>query len=296
MNEHSAKAEIRSLPDVSIPEVFQPYATVLGLCNYDGWEKLRGWELSEVWRASAGQQSHILKIGISRNAREITIYDEFLQRIEAAPKVIDYVKDQGIAIIKLQDLQAPNLEQAPNEDGYEMAAVQLSKLRQATVQAKGQGTSVNDHLRDFDRIALYESRLKRHRPVVLHHLVELYDGFPPVLTHNDYHTKNLIYTGGDVRILDWSEAYVSPHLGDLYSLISSAEGARNQIVSAYEQASGERNVHWQLTIGAICWLMERIRYFLDGGTEEIPIAKEWIPDLVNDLLMHCEMLKEWTKG
>ncbi|WP_042430982.1 hypothetical protein [Geomicrobium sp. JCM 19039] len=171
MNKHSAKGKVGSLSGVSIPDVLQPYATVLGLCEYDGWEKLRAWELSEVWRASAGQQSHILKIGIARNAREIQIYDEFLQKIEAVPKVIDCVRGHDLAIIKLQDLQAPNLEQAPNEDGYEMAAVQLSKLRKATVQAKGQGTSVNDHLRDFDCIALYESRLKRYRPVVLHHLV-----------------------------------------------------------------------------------------------------------------------------
>jgi hypothetical protein len=46
-------------------------------------------------------------------------------------------------------------------------------------------------------------------------LERLYQIIPPTLVHHDYHAKNLVIQGERIMPIDWSIAYISPHLGGL---------------------------------------------------------------------------------
>jgi thiamine kinase-like enzyme len=46
---------------------------------------------------------------------------------------------------------------------------------------------------------------------------------PLTMVHHDYHAKNIVkLNGGRILAIDWSNAYLSPPLGDLYCLMNEA--------------------------------------------------------------------------
>lgn len=89
--------------------------------------------------------------------------------------------------------------------------------------------------------------------------------------------------------IDWSLAYLSPHLGDLYCLIREAQAlaglSREEVNAAYQDVSnidiGQLN--WQISVGGLCWLIKTLRWLVYGGTEIIPGSEAWIPDLMSDV-------------
>lgn len=89
--------------------------------------------------------------------------------------------------------------------------------------------------------------------------------------------------------IDWSIAYVSPHLGDLYCLTTEAHAwcnlSREEMISAYLEGSGLQidQLRWQLRIGGLCWLIKTLRWLVYGGTAIIPGSEPWIPDLLKDV-------------
>src|SRR5699024_7456330 len=117
----------------------------------------------------------------------------------------------------------------------------------------------------------------------------LYKHFPITLTHDDYHPKNLIYHNGEVVIIDWAYAYLSPHLGDLYCLIQSAKDYNipsRDLIEAYCEGLDKRlvmDIEWQIKIGGMCWAIYALRNLIDFGIDAIPDAKEWLPGLVSDM-------------
>lgn len=120
---------------------------------------------------------------------------------------------------------------------------------------------------------------------------KLYQAIPLTLVHHDYHAKNLLIQGEHILPIDWSIAYLSPHLGDLYCLITEAHAwcnlSKDHILSAYINESRTdlslEQLNWQLRIGGLCWLIKTLRWLVYGGTDTIPGSEAWIPDLMNDL-------------
>lgn len=120
-------------------------------------------------------------------------------------------------------------------------------------------------------------------------LTRLYNHFPITLTHHDYHPKNIIYFHGQVVIIDWASAYLSPHLGDLYCLLQSAKDfdiSSSDLIKIYCEGLDPKHtvdIEWQIKIGGICWIIHVLRELLDYGIDAIPEAKDWLVDLVLDI-------------
>jgi hypothetical protein len=91
--------------------------------------------------------------------------------------------------------------------------------------------------------------------------------------------------------IDWSLSYLSPHLGDLYCLVSEARAwsnvSKQDILSAFRNEVGTdlsvEELNWQVRVGGICWLVKTLKWLVYGGTDTIPGSEAWIPDLMNDL-------------
>ncbi|MNZ36639.1 hypothetical protein D3C78_540670 [compost metagenome] len=111
---------------------------------------------------------------------------------------------------------------------------------------------------------------------------------PISIVHHDYHAKNLLIKDNGIMPIDWSLAYLSPHLGDLYCLITEASAwsnlSREEMISAYLDVADLQldDLNWQLRIGGLCWLIKTLHWLVYGGTDIIPGSNAWIPDLLND--------------
>src|SRR5699024_4362401 len=105
------------------------------------------------------------------------------------------------------------------------------------------------------------------------------------------HSKNIIKNSGKIAVIDWASAYLSPHLGDLYCLINSAKEANinsSDLIDAYCQEIADNliyDIEWQVKIGGICWIIHELRQLLDYGIKAIPVAREWVPDMISDFHM-----------
>jgi hypothetical protein len=89
--------------------------------------------------------------------------------------------------------------------------------------------------------------------------------------------------------IDWSIAYLSPHLGDLYCLVTEAHVwsslSSEEMISAYLDVADLHidDLNWQLRIGGLCWLIKTLRWLFYGGTDIISGSEAWIPDLLKDV-------------
>lgn len=85
-------------------------------------------------------------------------------------------------------------------------------------------------------------------------------------------------------------------MGDLYCLIHSAEDVNIQsavLIQAYgKEIAGEasHDIEWQIKLGGICWTIHELRQLLVDGLEAIPIAREWIPEMVADIRLLLDKL------
>lgn len=113
------------------------------------------------------------------------------------------------------------------------------------------------------------------------------------MVHHDYHAKNLVIQNGRrILAIDWSNAYLSSHLGDLYCLINEADSyahvSEEEIIHAYWAELGSNllpmeQLKWQVQIGGLCWLIRSLRWLVYGGTDTIPGSEAWVPDLLADM-------------
>jgi len=122
------------------------------------------------------------------------------------------------------------------------------------------------------------------------HIEELYRTVPMTIVHQDYHAKNLlIQPNGGIMPIDWSNAYVSPHLGDLYCLMSEARNlghaAEEDIISAFLEGSHLHadQLRWQVRLGGLCWLIKTLHWVVYRGADIIPGSEAWVPDLLQDV-------------
>jgi thiamine kinase-like enzyme len=125
------------------------------------------------------------------------------------------------------------------------------------------------------------------------HRLERLSGEPETIVHGDFQAKNLLHTpGGGIVTIDWSDAYVHPHLGDLHLLLREGrkqgriESARLDALPelfAHEAGTDLKTVTDQLVTGGLCWTMNALRWVVEIGVHAVPVSREWIDELVTDL-------------
>ncbi|MCF6409112.1 aminoglycoside phosphotransferase family protein [Pseudalkalibacillus salsuginis] len=291
------------------PQFWRDYIDFLPILNKAvKWEPLRQWSLSEVWRiVMPDGNTMIAKIGKEINSGEVSVYKKLLIPFELnVPAIYNVYEDNKIGALIMEDLKGQTIEESPQFKYFVKAAQTLSSIRTKARVALTEGKLTNkdylsylvskkDVLNDLTYInqqtyiEIAQHVLKKALEELPKHLNRLYKEFPKTLTHNDYHPKNLLIHDEGLAVIDWSSAYISPHLGDLYCLITSAKDyniSPTDLITAFCENIDENWAHdieWQINIGGICWTIHVVRWLLDYGLKAIPIASEWIPDLVLDI-------------
>lgn len=291
-----------------IPACFSEYSSKMPLLNnVEEWTLLRKWSLSEVYRATLKtEETLIIKWGGSEMAGEAKIYRSLVQPLQLkAPRIFDFVnlKDSGVMI--MEDAGEKNIEQQPQPAYFLEAARELANLRARATSNLQNGmlpkvdfdayyVSMDDFLKLLDDLLISNKLAGANVLVKLKHVLpcqldKLYQTVPISIVHHDYHAKNLLIQNNGIMPIDWSIAYLSPHLGDLYCLIKEAQTwsslTKEDIISAYLEAAEleMKQLNWQLRIGGLCWLIKTLRWLVYGGTDIIPGSDSWIPDLLKDV-------------
>lgn len=292
-----------------IPECFSDYRSFIPMLDEAAeWSLLRKWSLSEVYRVTLKSgDTRIMKWGGKEMAVESAIYQKLVYPLKIkSPYIFDFFEGDNSAIMIMEDAGKYNLEQQPDPKNFLEAARELARLRD-TASANLEMNIPSSIMRSYtvsaeDFLALLDDLLRTdhfsENPALLklqssfpYELNKLYQTLPLTLVHHDYHAKNLLIQGDHILPIDWSIAYLSPHLGDLYCLITEAHAwcnlSKDHILSAYINESRTdlslEQLNWQLRIGGLCWLIKTLRWLVYGGTDTIPGSEAWIPDLMNDL-------------
>ncbi|MEJ8304978.1 phosphotransferase [Saccharibacillus sacchari] len=289
-----------------IPACFSEYSSKIPVLNEAAeWSLLRKWTLSEVYRIKlADGETRIVKWGGSEMAGEAGIYRNLVQPLQIkAPRILAFVQLENSGVMVMEDVGEHNVEQQPHPAHFLEAARELARLRTRasrlldrkispeTIDAHY--VSAEDFLKLLDDLLNSEhlagnevlSQLAKKLPDPLE---KLYRTVPNSIIHHDYHAKNLVIQENGIAPIDWPNAYLSPHLGDLYCLLGEAsfrsQVARTEMLSAFLEASDLHinDLRRQLPIGGICWLIKTLHWLVHGGTAIIPGSDAWIPDLLND--------------
>lgn len=274
-----------------------------------GGELLRGWALSEVWRirlAGATRNSVIVKRGAGELAGEARRYRELVVPLGIpAPRLL---AEGGPGVIVLADLGGGNLEDHPTADGFAEAVRVLARMRAESARRLAADPALAAGLRrsTADLLAVAaraDAAMTALRPDLAGALddpvramtgrLERLSGEPETIVHGDFQAKNLLHTsGGGIVTIDWSDAYVHPHLGDLYLLLREGrrqgrlDSVRLEVLPelfAREAGTDPRTVTDQLVTGGLCWTMHALRWVVETGVHAVPVPREWIDELVTDL-------------
>jgi hypothetical protein len=274
-----------------------------------GGEMLRGWALSEVWRIhldGANRKSVIVKRGVGELAGEARRYRDLVVPLGiAAPRLL---AESGPGVIVLEDLGGDNLEDRPTVDGYEQAVRLLARMRTESALRLASDPALGAELRrstsDLLAVAAQaDAAMTTLRPDLAGALdepvqamtarLELLAGEPATIVHGDFQAKNLLHVpGGGIVTIDWSDAYLHPHLGDLYLLLREGrkqgqiDGVRMDALPqlfAHEAGTDPQTVTDQLVTGGLCWSMNALRWVVVTGVHAVPVSREWIDELVTDL-------------
>ena len=274
-----------------------------------GGDLLRGWALSEVWRVrldDATRKSVIVKRGVGDLAGEARRYHELVVPLGiAAPRLL---AEGGPGVIVLEDLGGDNLEDRPTAEGYEQAVHVLARMRAESAHrlaadpalAAGLRRSTADLVAVAARADAAMTALRPDLAGALDDPIRAMTGRlarlssePETIVHGDFQAKNLLHTpGGGIVTIDWSDAYVHPHLGDLYLLLREGrkqgrvDSVRMEVLPelfAREAGTDPRTVTDQLVTGGLCWTMNALRWVVETGVHAVPESREWIDELVTDL-------------
>lgn len=274
-----------------------------------GGDLLRDWAMSEVWRirlAGATRKSVIAKRGVGETAGEARRYHELIVPLGIpAPRLL---AEGGPGVIVLADLGGENLQDHPTPEGYDQAVRVLAAMRAESARrlaadpalAAGLRRSTADLLAVAARADAAMTALRPDLAGALDAPVQAMtvrlarlSGEPETVVHGDFQAKNLLHTPGDgIVTIDWSDAYVHPHLGDLYLLLR--EGRRQGLIDsvrmaallelfAHEAGTDPRTVTDQLVTGGLCWTMHALRFVVETGVHVLPESRGWIDELVTDL-------------
>lgn len=273
-----------------------------------GGEPLRHWALSEVWRirlAGVTRKSVITKRGVSERGGEAQRYRELVVPLGIpAPELLS---EGAPGVMVLEDLGGDTLDERPTMEGFEEAARGLARMRAAAAPRLAAEPSIGAGLRtttaDFMAIAgRAQKALTDLRPELagalddpvraLRSRLERLAGEPPTIVHADYQAKNLLHTaGGGIIAIDWSDAYVHAHLGDLFLLLregrqhETIDGIRMEALPelfAHEAGTDLRTVTDQLVTGGLCHSMIALCWVVETAVPVDPMFADWIDGLVTD--------------
>ena len=268
---------------------------------------LREWSLSQVFRLTLDDEGRTLiaKRGIpTKGPTELEIYRECLipLAIDAPTVFASYASDFEY-IMLMEDLRGTDLEQQPSKPAFLNAARKLADIRASADRiGKIRDSDLQRHLLTKDQLLLdfdyvTEHTGLEHRDALgglnsfSRHLDRLYQELPPTLNHNDYHAKNLLNVSGRIVPVDWANARISPHLGDLYCLINEGKDQhipREALIGAYRSGLKDRGLQeevtdWHLDMGGLCWSVHCLQWILEFGLDAIPISKTWVPDFLAEI-------------
>ncbi len=297
----------------SFPDWLGLFADPLKSAKVVGVDPLREWSLSQVFRLTLDDERRrtlIAKRGIpTKGPTELEIYQECLIPLAIdAPTILESYASDFEYILLMEDLRGTDLEQQPSNSYFLDAARKLADIRASTDRiGKISASDLQKHLLteeqlllDFDYVT--EHAGSEHREMVnllrrqvnsfSRHLHRLYQELPPTLNHNDYHAKNLLNVSGRIVPVDWANACISPHLGDLYCLINEGKDqhiSRETLIGAYKSALKDQGIReevtdWHLDMGGLCWSVHCLQWIFEFGLEAIPVSKNWVPDFLTDIL------------
>ncbi|WP_193726619.1 phosphotransferase [Paenibacillus guangzhouensis] len=270
------------------------------------WMLLRKWSLSEVYRVrlSSGE-SRIVKWGGREMAGEAEIYRQLVHPLQIkAPQIYAVVECLEGGVMVMEDAGGCNLEQQPEPQHFLESARELARLRQSAAahleavlsrETKERYFVPPDaFIRQLDDLLRSDAIrgnqvLYNVRARLPHDLRTLYQTVPLSIVHHDFHAKNLVIQDTGIMPIDWSIAYLSPHLGDLYCLIKEARNGtaltEEDIIAAFQDVADIpiQQLEWQVRMGGICWLIRTLHWLVHGGIETIPGSEAWVPDLLQDL-------------
>ena len=256
-------------------------------------ELLREWGSSEVWRLSFGLRSVIVKRGTDTQYAEAAAYMRFVRPMGMpAPELIDLAESEGAVVLVLADVGRSTLEQEPTLDGFLAAAELLAEIRSKPVDEPSEFR--------LDELTAIEPLGEPLKQKLISHagpaLDALHREAPVVVVHGDFVAKNLVTDGRRRTAVDWPNAYLAPHLSDLYTLTRDAVALghdRDQIIARYIDASGNDPdlVRRQLGLGGIGFTLRALHWIVNEGHRTVPESKEWIDPLVAELTELVEELQ-----
>lgn len=275
-----------------------------------GSEVLRKWSLSEVLRLALEDGSTIIaKIGKEPMAAELNIYNDILKPCNVkAPAILESFYTEFGNIILMEDLGFQTIEETPQYHHFIEAAHQLARIRLLVSDHIGRNSvspvALQRHFMPKEQfledsnflltradptLAEYKEIFLRIPHIMGKNLDLLYSHYPLTITHNDYHSKNLIIHHDRIIPIDWSSAYLSPHLGDLYCIAEEAldyDIDKAEIVNAYFSETSEddtKDSQWQMAIGGLCWEIHTLRWIVEFGIHVIPGSEDWISSFVKGI-------------
>jgi aminoglycoside phosphotransferase (APT) family kinase protein len=271
--------------------------------------RLRRWGASEVWRVEFGgaaPRSVIVKRGTAMMRDEARRYRELVIPLGAeAPRLLTATEDADSVVLLLADAGPDNLEDRPTADGYREAVRTLVRMRSTATGRLAADPSIGAGRRmttgDFAEAALrvgaglagVRRELARDFAGVEEILAERLDRhqrLPDTLVHGDFHAKNLVAgPGGRIVVVDWTDAYLHPHLGDLYCLIREADNGGLDVgaetlpaLFAAEAGVEPATVRELMLTGGLCWTVLVLDWLVEEGLTIIPESRDWLDGLVAD--------------
>lgn len=266
------------------------------------WEPLRQWSLSDVWRVTLTTgETIIAKLGNESMAGEVKIYQSVLQPLDLPhPRLYATFEDFRVNAFLMEDLGQTTIEMNPTMTNFSGAARTLAAMRKTALRnVDALKPSVYneyfkcqvDVMQDFEYViqshSLYSvdelDLLKSCSEKLPKHLSDLYKKCPVTITHNDYNAKNLMVVDDSIVPIDWSNAYLSPHLGDLYSLLSEAQGSgvdKSIVIEAYRELDDIDDIEWHVQVGGICWLLRGLCWVCEEGVHKVPVTQSWISPMI----------------
>ncbi|HET7658618.1 MAG TPA: phosphotransferase [Bacillales bacterium] len=294
------------MPEKSTSHLMNALDKLPMLSEAVAWELLRKWSLSEVWRVTLRSgESIIAKCGTDSMAKELEVYQSLLIPLNIrTPEIYASYEEWKSCLILMEDLGPVSVEKDPTLESYEKAARKLAEIREwaqnqiqsgrlAPSLVEKNRQSKSQFIKDLHFI-LGHGSLSQEESETLHMLLEcfppqldrLYKEMPLTLSHNDYNGKNLMIMDNEVIPIDWSNANLSPHLGDLYSLVREANEngyTKSVIKDAFLQQNNTDSLEWQIQVGGLCWLIQGLTWVCKEGKQKVPGTEEWISPLIAEV-------------
>ncbi|MBN3522584.1 phosphotransferase [Paenibacillus apiarius] len=277
------------------------------------WELLRQWSLSGVYRVTLLSGATVIaKWSGGKMKGEPDLYNDVLAPLHIErPCIYASYEDETGCYMMMEDAGADTLESKPSADAFLQAARQLAVIHRTASSFLKDGALAEDvfqryykgkdmFLGDLAFVMIHPFFTESQRQVLNRlatlfpaHLERLYSEYPVTLVHNDYFPKNIIVVEQQqgVRVIDWTNSYLSPHVGDLYGLSEEAAAygaSRERMLQAYAEASGlcgnaALTLDWLVRVGGVCWFIHTIRWILEYGRHVISGSEAWIGDMMLDL-------------